>query len=340
MNQTKIFASIGVHLRLVFMKVELDHFVIAVSDWMRSNDFYARVLGAQIVPRGEGFAYRLDNVQMNVHGPGVEATPRARVSVVAGGSDLCFRFDGTIEEARAHLQKCGVAIELGPAARSGFAGVGQSLYFRDPDGSLLEFLVPDEATRVLSPVVLENEWVRLEPLAHEHTEALWAIAPDPRIYEHLPVRFESRTDIETFVSDSLARQRAGMALPFAIVSKAEGRVVGSTALFDFSPERRAAEIGWTWHTPDVWGTPINVATKILLLEHAFTQLELVRVYFKTDVRNGRSQRAIEKLGAIREGVWRKHMQRLDGSWRDSVFYSITDDDWPRVQALLKERLRV
>jgi len=191
----------------------------------------------------------------------------------------------------------------------------------------------------MKPVTLENEWVRLEPLGEAHTEALWAIADDPRVWEHLPVRFESRADIETFVFDRLARQNAGTALPFAIVSKAGNRVVGSTAFFDFSSERRAVEIGGTWHTPDVWGTRINVAAKTLLLEHAFEALNLVRVYFKTDIRNGRSQRAIEKLGATREGVWRKHMQRPDGSWRDSVFYSITDDDWLRVRAQLKERLK-
>jgi len=191
----------------------------------------------------------------------------------------------------------------------------------------------------MNTITLENEWVRLEPLSEAHIKALWAIADDARVYEHLPVRFESRTDIEAFVSDSLARHDAGTSLPFAIVSKAQQRVVGSTSLFDFSSERRAAEIGWTWHTPDVWGSGINVAAKILLLEHAFGRLGLVRVTLKTDIRNGRSQRAIEKLGATREGVWRKHMQRPDGSWRDSVFYSITDDDWPRVQALLKERLR-
>jgi len=320
------------------MRLELDHAVIAISDWARSNDFYARVLGAQIVPRGAGFAYRFGNAQLNVHGPGVEATPLARLPVVPGNSDLCFRFDGTEAQARAHLERCGVAIELGPVTRSGFAGGGTSLYFRDPDGSLLEFLIPDGPQRALSPLVLENEWVRLEPLSQAHIEALWAVADDARVYEHLSVRFESRADIEAFVSYSLARHDAGTALPFAIVSKAEKRVVGSTSLFDFSPQRRAVEIGWTWHTPDVWGTVINSATKILLLEHAFMQLELVRVYFKTDVRNGRSQRAIEKLGATREGVWRKQMQRPDGSWRDSVFYSITDDDWPRVQAHLTERL--
>lgn len=190
----------------------------------------------------------------------------------------------------------------------------------------------------MAPVTLQNEWVLLEPLSDLHLDSLWKIAPDPRVYEHLPVRFESRADIEGFVVDSLARQQSGTSLPFAIWSKAQNRVVGSTALFDFSAQHRAAEIGWTWHTPAVWGTKVNLAAKSLLLAHGFEALELVRVYLKTDVRNGRSQRAIEKLGATREGVWRKHLQRPDKSWRDSVFYSILDDEWPRVRAHLQGQL--
>ncbi len=190
----------------------------------------------------------------------------------------------------------------------------------------------------LHPVALENEWVRLEPLRAAHVEPLARIAFDPRVWEHLPIRFEELADVETFVANSLRREAEGTALPFAIVSRAEDRVVGTTALFDYSPDRRAAEIGWTWHTPDVWGTPTNRAAKVLLLAHAFETLGLVRVYFKTDIRNTRSQRAIEKLGATREGVWRKHMQRNDGSWRDSVFYSVLDDEWPRVKAALHSGL--
>ena len=190
----------------------------------------------------------------------------------------------------------------------------------------------------METVTLENQWVRLEPLRASHLDSLAAIAFDPRVWEHLPVRFEERADVEAFITNSLRRERDGTALPFAIVSKAGNRVVGSTSLFDYSPDRRAAEIGWTWHTPEVWGTPINRAAKTLLLAHAFETLGLVRVYLKTDIRNGRSQRAIEKLGATREGVWRKHMMRPDGSWRDSVFYSIVDDEWPRAQADLHDGL--
>jgi len=119
----------------------LDHAVIAVTDWETSNRFYADVLGAEVVARGAGFAYRLGDQQLNVHGPGVEPHPIARVPVVPGGSDLCFVWPGTVGDAREHLERHGVEVELGPVPRSGAAGDGASLYFRDPDGSLLELIV-------------------------------------------------------------------------------------------------------------------------------------------------------------------------------------------------------
>lgn len=118
----------------------LDHCVIHVSDWARSNAFYTRVLGASLIPRGAGFAYRFGATQLNCHGPGVDATPVAHDPVRPGNSDLCFEWPGPIAEARAHLEHCDVEIELGPVPRHGAKGKGLSIYFRDPDGSLLEFI--------------------------------------------------------------------------------------------------------------------------------------------------------------------------------------------------------
>jgi catechol 2,3-dioxygenase-like lactoylglutathione lyase family enzyme len=122
------------------MAITLDHCVIHVSDWERSNRFYRDVLQAELVPRGAGWAYRFGTAQLNIHGPGVDATPLARLPVQPGGSDLCFVWPGPIEEALTHLAQCGVAVELGPVARYGARGEGTSVYFRDPDGSLLEFI--------------------------------------------------------------------------------------------------------------------------------------------------------------------------------------------------------
>ena len=123
--------------------MRLDHVVIAVSDWERSNAFYRDVLGVEPIELDRGrYAYRLaDSQQLNVHGPGSSPEPRAAEPVRPGGSDLCFRWSGTIDEAIAHLERYGVAVELGPVARPGACGTGTSVYFRDPDGSLLELIV-------------------------------------------------------------------------------------------------------------------------------------------------------------------------------------------------------
>jgi catechol 2,3-dioxygenase-like lactoylglutathione lyase family enzyme len=118
----------------------LDHCVIAVSDWERSNDFYATVVGAEVIPVGAGYAYRFGTNQLNVHGPGVDGDPNARPPVAPGGADLCFVWSSPIEDAAAHLERLGVEIELGPVERFGARGPGKSVYFRDPDGSLLELI--------------------------------------------------------------------------------------------------------------------------------------------------------------------------------------------------------
>ena len=123
------------------LPVKLDHCVIHISEWERSNVFYAQVFGAELIRRGErGWGYRFGDTQLNLHGPGVIAEPIARVPVMPGNSDICFEWKGPIADAVAHLQRCGVAIELGPVERNGAKDRGTSVYFRDPDGSLLEFI--------------------------------------------------------------------------------------------------------------------------------------------------------------------------------------------------------
>jgi catechol 2,3-dioxygenase-like lactoylglutathione lyase family enzyme len=121
-------------------KIKLDHCVIHVSDWERSNAFYRDVVGADIVKQGERTVYRFGDTQLNLHGPGLKAEPVARLPVQPGNSDLCFEWPGSIDGAIAHLANCKVPIEVGPIARTGAKGAGTSVYFRDPDGSLLEFI--------------------------------------------------------------------------------------------------------------------------------------------------------------------------------------------------------
>jgi len=125
-----------------FMSIptRLDHCVIHVSDWERSNAFYTTVLGAELVKRSAGFAYRFGDKQLNVHGPGVKPAEVARLPVAPGNSDLCFEWMGPIADAITHLERSGVRIESGPMQRFGAKGAGTSVYFRDPDGSLIEFI--------------------------------------------------------------------------------------------------------------------------------------------------------------------------------------------------------
>jgi catechol 2,3-dioxygenase-like lactoylglutathione lyase family enzyme len=123
------------------MQIRFDHAVIHVSDWATANDFYRRVLGAELIGEPDGpCRYRFGHNQLNVHGPGVDAHPLARLPVQPGNSDLCFAWEGPIEEAIEHLGRQGVEVEEGPVERHGAGGAGTSVYFRDPDGSLLEFI--------------------------------------------------------------------------------------------------------------------------------------------------------------------------------------------------------
>jgi catechol 2,3-dioxygenase-like lactoylglutathione lyase family enzyme len=122
------------------LEVSFDHCVIHVSDWQRSNGFYRDVLGAEVIGGPSSWVYRFGAAQLNVHGPGLDPAPVARLPVQPGNSDLCFEWHGPIEAARAHLRRCQVPVELGPVSRFGAKGPGVSLYFRDPDGTLLEFI--------------------------------------------------------------------------------------------------------------------------------------------------------------------------------------------------------
>lgn len=191
---------------------------------------------------------------------------------------------------------------------------------------------------MLQETTLSGKRARLEPLRIEHAPALWEAARAPEIWSFFPRRMTSLGDTEDFIAETLGFQELGLQLPFAIRDLASGDLVGSTRLMDFSAVNRSTEIGGTWLSSAVWRTRINTECKFLLLHHAFESLNLLRVYFKTDARNGRSQRAIERIGAQKEGVLRAHMILPDGFVRDSVFYSILDREWPGVQTRLEEFL--
>jgi RimJ/RimL family protein N-acetyltransferase len=145
--------------------------------------------------------------------------------------------------------------------------------------------------------------------------------------------------MEHWISKALKGLKAGTALAFVIVDLATQRIVGSTRYFDFSQRNRGVEIGSTWLSPSVWRTGVNTECKYLLLRHAFETLEMIRVQLKTHHLNVRSQNAIERIGATREGVLRNHVIMPDGSYRHSVYFSIIESEWPQVKANLEAKMR-
>ncbi|AEB43558.1 MULTISPECIES: bifunctional pyridoxamine 5'-phosphate oxidase family protein/GNAT family N-acetyltransferase [Micromonospora] len=190
------------------------------------------------------------------------------------------------------------------------------------------------------PVVLRGEHVLLEPLDLSHTEGLFAATADPQVWQHLGFpRPAAADELAAHVGAYLAAWQRGEQVPWVQRCAVTGAVVGTTSYYEIDPDRRSVAIGHTFLGRPWWRTGVNTEAKLLLLERAFGDLEAVRVVWHTDIRNERSQRAIERLGATREGVLRKHRLRPDGSWRDTVQYSMTVEEWPNAQVRLRERLR-
>lgn len=144
--------------------------------------------------------------------------------------------------------------------------------------------------------------------------------------------------MEARIEMFLNRQAQGIEYPYTVITRADGRVVGTTSYLDVSERHRAAAIGWTWYSPDVWGTAVNPEAKYLLLKHAFEDWNAIRAFFKTDARNLRSQAALRKLGAQYEGTLRSHRILPDGFRRDSAYFSILGVEWPSVKSRLEKRL--
>lgn len=194
------------------------------------------------------------------------------------------------------------------------------------------------AAMPLAPVTLEGAVVRLEPLGLHHLDALCAVGLEPSLWALTTIRVDSAGDMRRYVEAALADQAAGTALPFAAVERASGTVVGSTRFGSAAPEHARVEIGWTWIAPRWQRTAVNTEAKYLMLRHAFEVLRCRRVELKTSARNLRSQAAMRRIGAIEEGTLRKHMINADGSARDSVYFSILDDEWPQVRRRLEAML--
>jgi RimJ/RimL family protein N-acetyltransferase len=186
---------------------------------------------------------------------------------------------------------------------------------------------------------LAGSRVAVEPLSAGHEEGLVQAAVDAEMFQWMPVDMaSSREALHEWVASTLAAATEGQEVPFTILDAGSGRVLGSTRFLALALEHLRAEIGWTWVTRSAWGTGANVETKKLLLGHAFEQVGLRRVEFKTDARNERSRGALLALGAQFEGIFRKHMVVRDEGVRDSAYYSVIDEDWPAVKRHLERRL--
>jgi RimJ/RimL family protein N-acetyltransferase len=191
----------------------------------------------------------------------------------------------------------------------------------------------------MEPVELGGELVAIEPLRAEHAQGLLAAADSDEVFAWLPYpRPADLTQARAWVEDALADRRANRRLPFAILGAGDGEVIGSTSFWGFDAHNAHVEIGSSWLSRALWRTGRNAEVKLLLMTHALGTLGLERVSFRTDIRNERSQRAIERLGAVKEGVHRHEMRRRDGSWRDSVHYSILRSEWPRAKDRLRDRI--
>lgn len=188
------------------------------------------------------------------------------------------------------------------------------------------------------PVTLAGRHVRLEPLAAAHADPLWEQARDPELWRWTVSKIGTRADFDRYLERAHAEAAAGTSLPFATVEQAGGRPIGSTRFGNISRPDRRVEIGWTWIGRPWQRTAVNTEAKLLMLAHAFETWGCVRVELKTARLNAPSRAAIARIGGVEEGTLRRHTRLDDGTWRDTVYFSILDDEWPAVRARLEARL--
>ena len=190
-----------------------------------------------------------------------------------------------------------------------------------------------------TPITLTGRWVRLAPLDLSYAPDLQRAARDPEVRRHLlNSPGETLEEMRAHIALRLERQRAGTDLPFVTLLRAENRPVGMTCYLHIDRENQSVEIGGTWLDSELWRTPVNTESKFLLLRHAFEVERVHRVSLQTDLRNERSQRAIARLGAVREAMFRDDRLRADGTYRTSVVFGILVSEWPKVREGLEAML--
>lgn len=191
---------------------------------------------------------------------------------------------------------------------------------------------------MIQPVILTGSHVHLEPLSLDFLDRLCEVGLDPDLWQLIPNRVRDRDGMRRYIETALEEQRRGVSLPFVTRLRADGRVVGSTRYGNVSLENRRVEIGWTWIGRPWQRSAVNTEAKYLMLKHAFEVLGCARVELKTDARNQRSRNAILRLGAREEGTLRRHTVMDTGYIRDTVYFSILDQEWPDVKAGLEAKL--
>ncbi len=191
----------------------------------------------------------------------------------------------------------------------------------------------------IEPVTLQGRVVRLEPLALAHVPGLALIGLDPELWRWIPTQVADAAQMQAWVQTALDEQTAGTSLPFAIISQASGEAIGSTRYMNIVPAHRRLEIGSTWLSTAAQRSGANTEAKLLLLTHAFEALKAIRVELKTDALNSRSRAAIARIGGIEEGIFRRHVICASGRVRDTMYFSILDNEWPAVKTRLGGMLR-
>ncbi|MEK3747415.1 GNAT family N-acetyltransferase [Paenibacillus sp. FSL E2-8871] len=179
--------------------------------------------------------------------------------------------------------------------------------------------------------ILEGNTVKLVPMDESHVEGLASVLRNPNIWEFTWRKITSDEQVQDLITNAFANQNNESQIPFVILEKATGQIVGTTRIMHPDLVHRNAEIGCTWISPEYWRTSVNTEAKSLLLHYCFEELKLIRVEFTVVKTNLRSQRAVERLGAVKEGVLRQHRIRSDGSIHDNVVFSILDKEWPSVK---------
>ncbi len=190
----------------------------------------------------------------------------------------------------------------------------------------------------VAPVTLHGRVVRLEPLRPAHLDGLAAVGLDPALWEWTYDRITTRDEFARRIEEALAEEARGTLLPFVTVLAADGSLAGETRFLNIAPEHDRVEIGSTWVAPAWQRSAVNTEAKLLMLRHAFETWGCRRVELKTDALNARSRAAILRLGAVEEGTLRRQVRTATGRVRDTVYFSILDDEWPRVRERLEARL--